>query len=79
MGNETEFKPQDTNTFLGNLDNTSEAYAKLEKMIGEYQDKSVSCSHTLRDVMQAAECEQKKQNPDYQSLEFVLDRAGMTV
>ncbi len=77
-GNEVEFHAQNTNTFLGNYDNLSEGYAEIEGMINEYQDKDTPCSFDFRALMQKAEALQKKANPEYESIEFVLDKAGKT-
>lgn len=77
-GNEVEFHAVNTNTFLGNYDNTSKGYDKLSDMIDEYQDKEKPCSFEFRTLLQAAEREQMALNPEYKSVEFVLDRAGRT-
>ena len=77
-GNEVEFHAQNTNTFIGNYDNTSEGYSELKAMINEYQEKGKDASFDFRALMQAAEAKQMALNPEYKSLEFVLDRAGKT-
>lgn len=76
-GNEVEFHAQNTNTFLGNYDNTSEGYADIKPMIKEYQNNLDHTASEFRAIMQKAEALQKKENPEYQSLEFVLEKAGI--
>lgn len=76
-GNEVEFHAQNTNTFLGNYDNTSEGYADIKPMIKEYQNNLDHSTSDFRAIMKAAEALQKAQNPEYESVEFVLDKAGI--
>ena len=77
-GNETVFYAQNTNTFRGNYDNTSDTYETLKPMIVEYQDKDNPCSFDFRTLMERAEAEQLKQNPEYKPLSYLLDRVGKT-
>ena len=65
-----------TDVYKGNFDCTSEGYEAVREEIVAYQEKPTQSD--FRCVMQALEAEQKKQNPSYRSIAFVLDRVGLT-
>jgi hypothetical protein len=67
----------DTMVSYGNFGKRSEGYSNISSMIEEYQDKEKPCSFDFRTLLRASEAEQKKVNPNYQSVEFVLDGAGI--
>jgi hypothetical protein len=72
-GNDAEYTSPHTAVYEGNYDNTSETYPELEVSVNAYKAGSLA---DFRELMVLAEQEQKKQNPDYESLLFVLDCAG---
>ena len=67
-----------TDVYTGNFDISSDTYSDVLEYIEQYQDKSKPCPFDFRTLLQAAEREQMALNPEYKSVEFVLDRAGKT-
>ncbi len=76
-GNECEFFSTHTTVYKNNFDCTSEGYDSISDMILEYQEKGKNSSFDFRTLIEKAECEQKKINPEYKSILFVLDKAGI--
>ena len=77
-GNECEFRSAHTSVYKNNFDCTSEGYSEIADMVLEYQEKGKDASFDLFALIERAEREQKKINPEYKSVLFVLDRAGRT-
>ncbi len=75
-GNEKLHVSVNTDVYTGNLDVASEGYDALKDIIVSYQEKPAKCD--LRALMTELEAEQIRKNPEYKSLIFVLDRAGLT-
>ena len=77
-GNEKEFASVHTSIYRDNFDVSSDTYSEVRAMVEEYQEKGKGASFSFRELLLCAEDEQKKLNPEYKSLTFVLDRAGVT-
>lgn len=76
-GNDYMHVSVDTAVYRGNLDNTSEGYVNVVCAVEEYQDKNKPCPFSFAEFMETLEEEQKKANPEYKSLVYLLSCVGI--